>query len=84
MMQPATGKAAESIVQEKGLSQISDTSAIESAVDAVIAANPKEAEAYRGGKPQLMGFFVGQVMKRTQGKANPGLVNQLLKQKLGG
>jgi aspartyl-tRNA(Asn)/glutamyl-tRNA(Gln) amidotransferase subunit B len=79
-----TGESAEKVVREKGLAQISDTGAVESFVEEVIAANPKEAEAYRGGKAQLIGFFVGQVMKKTQGKANPGLVNQLLKKKLGG
>ncbi len=70
-------------VQEKGLSQISDSSALESAVDAVLAANPAEVEAYRGGKTKLMGFFVGQIMKATKGQANPGLVNELLRKKLG-
>ncbi len=70
-------------VKDKGLAQISDTSALEAAVDAVIAANPAEAEAYRGGKTKLMGFFVGQIMKATKGQANPGLVNELLRKKLG-
>jgi len=70
-------------VRQKGLSQISDSGALESAVDAVLAANPTEVEAYRGGKTKLMGFFVGQIMKATKGQANPGLVNELLRQKLG-
>jgi len=70
-------------VQDKGLAQISDSSALESAVDAVLAANPAEVEAYRGGKTKLMGFFVGQIMKATKGQANPGLVNELLRKKLG-
>jgi len=69
-------------VRDNGLSQISDSSALESAVDAVLAGNPAEVEAYRGGKTKLMGFFVGQVMKATKGQANPGLVNELLRRKL--
>ncbi len=78
----ATGKAPAEIVKEKGLVQITDTSAIEKIVDEVIAANPKEAESYRGGKTALMGFFVGQVMKASGGKANPKAVNEILKAKL--
>ena len=70
-------------VRQKGLSQISDSSALESAVEAVLAANPAEVEAFRGGKTKLMGFFVGQIMKATKGQANPGLVNELLQKKLG-
>jgi aspartyl-tRNA(Asn)/glutamyl-tRNA(Gln) amidotransferase subunit B len=70
-------------VRDQGLIQISDASALESAVDAVISANPAEVEAYRGGKTKLMGFFVGQIMKATKGQANPGLVNELLRKKLG-
>lgn len=70
------------IVEEKGLKQVTDTGAIESIVDAVIASNPDNVEAYRGGKVNLMGWFVGQVMKETGGKANPGAVNKLLKEKL--
>jgi aspartyl-tRNA(Asn)/glutamyl-tRNA(Gln) amidotransferase subunit B len=70
-------------VRDKGLSQISDSSALESAVDAVLAANPAEVEAFKGGKTKLMGFFVGQIMKATKGQANPGLVNDLLRKKLG-
>ncbi|MCX5918225.1 MAG: Asp-tRNA(Asn)/Glu-tRNA(Gln) amidotransferase subunit GatB [Deltaproteobacteria bacterium] len=77
-----TGKRAQEIVKEKGLVQVTDTSAIEKAIDQVLAANPKEVEAYRKGKDKLFGFFVGQVMKATQGKANPALVNELLKKKL--
>ena len=64
--------------------QITDTSAIEKAIDDVIAANPAETEAYRGGKEKLFGFFVGQVMKATKGQASPDMVNQLLKKKLAG
>jgi aspartyl-tRNA(Asn)/glutamyl-tRNA(Gln) amidotransferase subunit B len=80
----ATGKAPAEIVKEKGLIQITDTSAIEKIVDDVIAANPKELEQYRGGRTQLMGFFVGQVIKASGGKANPKAVNEILKGKLNG
>jgi aspartyl-tRNA(Asn)/glutamyl-tRNA(Gln) amidotransferase subunit B len=80
----ATGKAPAEIVKEKGLVQITDTGAIEKVVDEVIAANPKETESYRAGKTALMGFFVGQVMKASGGKANPKAVNEILKAKLEG
>ncbi len=79
-----TGKDAEAIVEEKGLKQVSDTGEIEKIIDEVIAANPGQLEQYRAGKDKLIGFFVGQVMKATGGKANPGMVNQLLKPKLDG
>ncbi|SHK76307.1 aspartyl/glutamyl-tRNA(Asn/Gln) amidotransferase subunit B [Desulfatibacillum alkenivorans DSM 16219] len=72
----------EAIVQEKGLVQVSDSGEIESMVQEVLDACPEEVEAYRGGKKKLMGFFVGQIMKKTKGKANPQTVNQLLKEKL--
>lgn len=78
-----TGAMPEAYVKEKGLVQISDTSALESAVDQVLAANPAEVEAYRGGKTKLISFFVGQIMRATKGKANPALVNELLANKLG-
>ena len=78
-----TGQNPETIVKEKGLMQISDTSAILQAIDTVLAANAGPVAEYRSGKDKLMGFFVGQVMKQTGGKANPGVVNELLKQKLG-
>ena len=78
----ATGKTPSEIVKEKGLAQISDTSAIEKIVNEVIAANPKEVENYRGGKTQLMGFFVGKALKASGGKANPQAVNDILKKKL--
>jgi len=78
----ATGKDADAIVEEKGLKQVTDTGAIEAIVDEVIAENQGQIEAYRGGKDKLFGFFVGQVMKKSQGKANPGVVNTLLKEKL--
>lgn len=77
-----SGVMPEDYVKEKGLAQISDSGALEAAVDGVIAANPAEVEAYRGGKTKLMSFFVGQVMRATRGKANPALVNQLLAKKL--
>lgn len=77
-----TGKDADAIVEEKGLKQVTDTGAIEALVDEVLTENPSQVEAYKGGKEQLLGFFVGQVMKKSQGKANPGMVNQLLKEKL--
>jgi aspartyl-tRNA(Asn)/glutamyl-tRNA(Gln) amidotransferase subunit B len=73
---------ADEIIEAKGLKQITDSSAIEAIVDKVIAANPGQAAEYRAGKDKLIGFFVGQVMKETGGKANPGQVNQILKQKL--
>ena len=78
-----TGNAPEAIVKEKGLVQITDTGAIEAAVDEVLQANPQQVEEYRGGKTKVLGFFVGQVMKATRGKANPKMVNELLREKLG-
>jgi len=80
----ATGKAAGEVVSERGFEQVSDTSAIEAFVDAAIANNPAQVEAFRGGKEALFGFFVGQVMKASQGKANPKVVNDLLREKLKG
>ena len=74
--------SADEIIEAKGLKQITDASAIEEIVDKVIDANPGQVAEYKAGKDKLIGFFVGQVMKETQGKANPGQVNQLLKQKL--
>ncbi len=78
-----SGKNAEEIVREKGLVQISDESAIEKMVDEVIAKHSKEVERFRAGDEKLLGFFVGQVMKATKGKANPQMLNELLKKKLG-
>jgi aspartyl-tRNA(Asn)/glutamyl-tRNA(Gln) amidotransferase subunit B len=77
-----TGRAPGEIVKEKGLAQITDTAAIEKIVNEVIAANPKQLENYRAGKTALMGFFVGQVIKASGGKANPQTVNDILKKKL--
>ncbi len=78
----AGGGGADEIIEAKGLRQITDSSAIEKIVDAVIAANPDQVEQYRGGKDKVLGFFVGQVMKETGGKANPGQVNEVLKGRL--
>jgi aspartyl-tRNA(Asn)/glutamyl-tRNA(Gln) amidotransferase subunit B len=78
------GKGADEIIDARGLRQITDTSAIEQAIDEVMAKNPQQLADYRSGKDKLFGFFVGQVMKATQGKANPAQLNELLKRKLGG
>jgi aspartyl-tRNA(Asn)/glutamyl-tRNA(Gln) amidotransferase subunit B len=78
------GKAADDIIEAKGLKQITDSGAIEGVIDAIMAANPKQLADYRSGKDKLFGFFVGQVMKATGGKANPTQLNDLLKAKLGG
>jgi len=77
-----TGKDAAAIVKEKGLVQISDESAIEKVIDDVIARSPKEVERFRAGDEKLLGFFVGQAMKAMKGKANPQMLNELLKKKL--
>ena len=73
---------ADSIIEKRGLKPITDSGAIEQLVDEVVAKNPKQVEAYRAGKDKLFGFFVGQVMKASKGKANPAQVNELLKTKL--
>ena len=78
------GKAADDIIRSQGLTQITDSSAIEGVIDTVMTANPKQLADYRAGKDKLFGFFVGQVMKATAGKANPAQLNDLLKAKLGG
>ena len=78
-----SGKDAAAIVDERGLKQITDTGAIEAAVDKVIAEAPDQAEQVRQGNRKVVGWFVGQIMKATQGKANPKLVNELLRKKLG-
>jgi len=77
-----TGRAAAAIVEEKGLKQVSDSGEIEAHVDAILAANADKVAEYRAGKDKLLGFFVGQVMKVTQGKANPKVVNEVLRDKL--
>ncbi len=74
---------ADAVIEKKGLEQITDTAQIERIVDGVLAQNPKQLEQYRAGKQALFGYFVGQVMKATQGKANPQQVNAILKKKLG-
>jgi aspartyl-tRNA(Asn)/glutamyl-tRNA(Gln) amidotransferase subunit B len=78
-----TGKPAREIVEEKGLRQVTDTGAIDAAIDEIMAKNADKVAEYRAGKDKLLGFFVGQVMKATGGKANPALLNERLKAKLG-
>jgi aspartyl-tRNA(Asn)/glutamyl-tRNA(Gln) amidotransferase subunit B len=78
-----SGYAPDRIVKERGLMQVSDASHIETAVEKVMAENAAEVQAYRAGKTKLLGFFVGQVMRETKGKANPQVVNEVLKSKLG-
>jgi aspartyl-tRNA(Asn)/glutamyl-tRNA(Gln) amidotransferase subunit B len=78
----ASGKKPKDIVAEKGLTQVTDEGAIESVINEVLAESTAEVEQYRKGKDKLFGFFVGQVMKKTKGKANPSLVNDLLRKKL--
>ncbi len=78
----ADGKPAGQIVEEEGLVQVTDTGAIEKAVNEVLAANPKQVADYRAGKTKILGFFVGQVMKITRGRANPRMVNEILRERL--
>ncbi|MFZ1701719.1 MAG: Asp-tRNA(Asn)/Glu-tRNA(Gln) amidotransferase subunit GatB [Pyrinomonadaceae bacterium] len=78
----ANGRAAPEIIKEKGFEQVSDIGAIETIIEAVIKANPEQVSEYRAGRDALFGFFVGQVMKASQGKANPKVVNEILKSKL--
>jgi aspartyl-tRNA(Asn)/glutamyl-tRNA(Gln) amidotransferase subunit B len=78
-----SGKKASEVVEGQGLRQVADEGLIEQVVDEVLKAYPSEVDRYRKGEAKLMGFFVGQVMKRTQGKANPKLVNEVLSSKLG-
>ena len=75
---------ADEVIAARGLRQITDAGALEAAIESVIAANPKQLADFRGGKDKLFGFFVGQVMKATAGKANPAQLNELLKARLGG
>ncbi len=77
-----SGKSARHIIDEQGLVQVSDVGEIESAISEVINANPQQLAQYRSGKESLFGFFVGQVMKASKGKANPKIVNELLRAKL--
>ena len=78
-----TGREPAEIAETEGLKQVSDTGAIEAEIDEILAANQDKVEQYKGGKDKLFGFFVGQTMKAMQGKANPQVVNELLKAKLG-
>jgi len=78
------GKDADTIIEARGLRQITDTGEIERVIAEVMAANPRQLADYRSGKDKLFGFFVGQVMKATAGKANPAQVNELLKRMLAG
>ena len=73
---------ADDIIEKRGLKQITDSGALESIIDEVIAANPQQLEQYRGGKENLLGYFVGQVMKQTRGKANPPMVQEILRRLL--
>jgi aspartyl-tRNA(Asn)/glutamyl-tRNA(Gln) amidotransferase subunit B len=77
-----TGERPEKIVRDKGWVQILDQGEIEQAIEKAMEANPKQVDDYRKGKEKIFGFFVGEVMKQTKGKANPKLVNELLKKKL--
>jgi len=77
-----TGDSAATVVEREGLKTISDTGELERMIDAIIAANPKQAEQYKAGRTALMGFFVGQVMKSSRGQANPAVVNDLVAAKL--
>jgi len=79
-----SGQEADVIIEEQGLRQVTDTGAIEGIIDGILAANPEQVAEYRGGKEKVFGFFVGQVMKASKGKANPAAVNELLKKKLQG
>jgi len=78
-----TGQAAPAVIAQKGLAQVSDSGAIEAAVADVLAKNADQVAKYKAGKTQVLGFFVGQVMKAMKGKGNPQLVNDLIKKKLG-
>jgi aspartyl-tRNA(Asn)/glutamyl-tRNA(Gln) amidotransferase subunit B len=80
----ASGKTPEQIVQERGLTQVSDEGSLEKIIDDIMGKNPAQVAQYRAGKEQVLGFFVGQVMRGSGGKANPGKVNELLKKKLAG
>jgi len=79
----ATGMDPEAIVKEKGLTQISDASALQAAAQEIINAYPQEVANYKAGKTKVMGFFVGQLMKKTKGQANPQLANEIFQRLLG-
>jgi len=76
-------ESAQAIVEREGLTQVSDEAAIRKAITEVVAASPGQVAAYRGGKTSTLGWFVGQVMRRTAGRANPQMVNTLLREALG-
>ena len=78
----ATGRDPEAIIKEKGLVQISDSGALEAVAQEIIDANPKEAADFKAGKTKVMGFFVGQLMKKTKGQANPQLANEIFQRLL--
>ena len=80
----STGKTAAAIVEEQGMVQVSDTGEIDAIIDQVLSANQSQVASYRAGKETLLGFFVGQVIKASKGKANPKVVNERLKAKLSG
>ena len=80
----STGRSADEIVKAKGLAQVSDEGALAKIIDEVIAKNPTQVQQYKGGKEAVLGFLVGQIMKASGGKANPGKVNELLKKQLAG
>ena len=77
-----SSKSVKEIINDKGLVQISDTTEIEKFIDQVLIENPDNVQKYKEGKTKLLGFFIGEVMKATNGKANPGLLNQIVKKKL--
>jgi aspartyl-tRNA(Asn)/glutamyl-tRNA(Gln) amidotransferase subunit B len=77
-----TGRSPQVIIEDKGLAQVSDTAALESIAQKIIAANPTQKQQYLDGKEKLFGFFVGQMMKETKGQANPAVVNDILKKLL--
>jgi aspartyl-tRNA(Asn)/glutamyl-tRNA(Gln) amidotransferase subunit B len=78
----ATGETPQAIVEREGLTQVSDSAAIEAAIAAIVAAHPQQVATYKGGKASTLGWFVGQVMRTMGGKANPQLVNELLRKVL--
>ena len=77
-----TGAKVSEVIDSKGMQQISDAGELENIIEIILNENTDQVNSYKSGKDKLFGFFVGQVMKATQGKANPGLVNELLKKKL--
>ena len=79
-----SGQDADAIIEERGLKQVSDSGAIDAVVDQIIADNPNKVAEYKGGKDKLIGWFVGQMMKASQGKANPQMANEAMKKKLDG